>query len=190
MTEHSRRKVRDYSLGMRQRVALGRALLGTPRLLLLDEPTNGLDPEGIAEMRTLIRDLPQRIRATVFVSSHLLGEIEQVADHAGLLREGRLTMQGPLADLLATDRRVTVSSDQVEKAHKLLAGSGYSVLPRGRTSLSVTCPPDRDLTVFCVSINRTLVQANIGVSGIAEEKRTLEDLYRGNAGTGLRSKAA
>src|SRR5690606_20112858 len=85
MTAHARRRVADYSLGMRQRLGLARAMLGAPPVLILDEPTNGLDPEGIADMRRFLRELPARSGATVLLSSHLLGEIEQVATHVGIL---------------------------------------------------------------------------------------------------------
>ena len=93
------RLVRQYSLGMRQRLGIAQALLGSPRLLILDEPTNGLDPEGIQEMRALIRSIPRTYGATVLVSSHLLGEMEQFIDHVGVIHHGRLLWQGPLEAL-------------------------------------------------------------------------------------------
>jgi len=99
MTQHARRRVADYSLGMRQRLGLARAMLGAPEVLILDEPTNGLDPEGIADMRSFLRELPARSGATVLLSSHLLGEIEQVASHIGILSHGRLVLEGALAEL-------------------------------------------------------------------------------------------
>lgn len=95
------RRVREYSLGMRQRLALARAMLGDPKLLILDEPTNGLDPAGIADMRELIRTAPERLGASVFLSSHLLSEIEQTASHCALVDDGRLMFQGGLKDLAA-----------------------------------------------------------------------------------------
>ncbi|HYL99015.1 MAG TPA: ATP-binding cassette domain-containing protein, partial [Blastocatellia bacterium] len=90
------RKAIEYSLGMRQRLALALALLGDPELLILDEPTNGLDPSGIHEMRELIRRLPSEHNATIFLSSHLLSEVEQVATHIGIVNKGALSFQGPL----------------------------------------------------------------------------------------------
>lgn len=95
-----KRKAREFSLGMRQRLGVAQALLGSPRLLILDEPTNGLDPEGIREMRALIADLPRQIGATVLISSHLLGELEQMVDTVGILDRGRLLWQGPLERLM------------------------------------------------------------------------------------------
>ena len=95
------RLVREYSLGMRQRLGLALALLGSPDLLILDEPTNGLDPAGIHEMRDLIRRLPAEHGVTVFLSSHLLAEVEQVAGFIGIIHEGRMVFQGSLAELRA-----------------------------------------------------------------------------------------
>jgi len=99
MSPPARRLVGKYSTGMRQRLGIANALLGSPELLILDEPSNGLDPSGIEALRKLIRELPSRMNATVLVSSHILSEIEQIADHVGILHEGRLVLQGPLAPL-------------------------------------------------------------------------------------------
>lgn len=99
LTAAARRKVKGYSLGMKQRLAIARALLGRPSLLLLDEPTNGLDPSGIAEMRELVRSLPARFGTTVLLSSHLLSEVEQMADTVGLIKKGSLIFQGTLDSL-------------------------------------------------------------------------------------------
>jgi ABC-2 type transport system ATP-binding protein len=104
MTGASRRLAREYSTGMRQRLGIAIALLGSPELLILDEPTNGLDPSGIEALRQLIRELPGRTDATVLVSSHILSEIEQIANHVGILHEGRLVLQGPLAPMRAGGR--------------------------------------------------------------------------------------
>ena len=104
LTAPARRLVREYSTGMRQRLGVAIALLGSPELLILDEPTNGLDPAGIEALRELIRGLPGRMNATVFVSSHILAEVEQIADHVGILHEGRLMLQGPLAPMRAGGR--------------------------------------------------------------------------------------
>ena len=95
------RRVKAFSQGMRQRLGIAQALLGSPRLLILDEPTNALDPEGIREMRELIRSLPHTAGATVLVSSHLLSEMELFVDHVGIIDHGRLLWQGPLARLQA-----------------------------------------------------------------------------------------
>ena len=91
-----------FSLGMKQRLGLASALLGFPKLLILDEPTNGLDPSGIQEMRELIRSLPERYGMTVIVSSHLLSEVERIADDVGIIANGRMKYQGELARLEQT----------------------------------------------------------------------------------------
>jgi ABC-type multidrug transport system ATPase subunit len=95
------KKLGNYSLGMKQRLGIAMAILGNPRLLILDEPTNGLDPAGIQEMRQLICSLPKERNMTVIISSHLLSEIEQMADQVGIIHHGRMLYQGTLADLEA-----------------------------------------------------------------------------------------
>ena len=93
------KKLGNYSLGMKQRLGIAMAILGNPKLLILDEPTNGLDPAGIQEMRQLICSLPKERNMTVIISSHLLSEIEQMADQVGIIHHGRMLYQGSLADL-------------------------------------------------------------------------------------------
>lgn len=97
--EQRDKKLKHYSLGMRQRLGLAMALLGDPKLLILDEPTNGLDPAGIQEIRELIRSLPEKRDMTVIVSSHLLSEVEQMADHVGVIHRGEMLYQGALSEL-------------------------------------------------------------------------------------------
>lgn len=99
MDGHRDRKLRACSLGMKQRLGIAAALLGSPRLLILDEPTNGLDPAGIQEMRELIRTLPQERGMTVLVSSHLLSEVAQMADYIGIIHHGEMRYQGRLSEL-------------------------------------------------------------------------------------------
>ncbi len=99
LTQHRRKLAKKYSIGMKQRLGLAGALIGRPPVLILDEPTNGLDPVGIHEIRSLIRSLPQQFGCTVFVSSHLLSEMELMADNIGILNHGRLLFEGTLDDL-------------------------------------------------------------------------------------------
>jgi len=110
LTDIAGRKVKGYSQGMRQRLGLAVALMRRPSLLLLDEPANGLDPAGIAEFRTLLRSLASD-GVTVFLSSHLLAEVEQVCDEVAVLRAGRLVEQGPVASLAAARPRLRVVVD-------------------------------------------------------------------------------
>jgi len=99
LTQYKNRLAKKYSLGMKQRLGLASALIGRPPILILDEPTNGLDPMGIHEIRTLIRSLPQKFDCTVLVSSHLLSEIELMADRIGILNHGHLLFEGTLEEL-------------------------------------------------------------------------------------------
>lgn len=99
LTEFKDRLAKKYSLGMKQRLGLAGALLGRPPILILDEPTNGLDPSGIHEIRSLIKSLPKLYNCTVFISSHMLSEIELIADDIGILNHGRLLFEGSMNDL-------------------------------------------------------------------------------------------
>lgn len=171
-----KKKTAHFSLGMKQRLGLANALLGSPKLVLLDEPTNGLDPAGIHEMRSLIQELPKQYGMTVMISSHLLAEVEQTADHIGMISGGKLIFQDTLAMLRARSqsRLILRTSDQ-EGAARLFreqAGVLAQVGPEG-----LVCPklPDRTLAVLL----RRLVESGIDLYRVEEEKQSLEDLYLG-----------
>jgi lantibiotic transport system ATP-binding protein len=115
------RLVRQYSLGMKQRLGLALALLNSPDLLILDEPTNGLDPAGIPEIRDLLRRMPRERGTTIFLSSHLLSEVEQIAESIGIVHEGKLLFQGSLAQL--RERR-SPEQNSLEDIFLDLTGSG------------------------------------------------------------------
>lgn len=118
--EQKDKKVRQYSLGMKQRLGIAMALLGNPRVLILDEPTNGLDPAGIQEIREFIKNLPVLRQMTVIVSSHLLSEVEQMADMVGIINHGRLIFQGTMTALEA-------QGETLEDAFLKLTGGGDSL---------------------------------------------------------------
>lgn len=162
---------------MKQRLALARALLGTPKLLILDEPTNGLDPDGIIAMRDLIRDLPERISGTVFVSSHMLSEVEQIAEHAGIMREGRLIIQDRVTTLLGSGSTVSITLDNAANATTLLTAYGMTVETHGETKLRLTCAPGKTAEQAALA-NRLLVEAGFDVSALFPQTRSLEDVYR------------
>ena len=122
LTKDADRKVGQYSLGMKQRLGIAMALLGSPKLLILDEPTNGLDPAGIQEMRSLIASMPQTTGATVLISSHLLGEIEQMVDQVGILNHGRLLFEGSLQQLPGRHSAAGAGRTQ-SRSHPAAAGS-------------------------------------------------------------------
>ena len=115
LTEHRKRLARKYSLGMKQRLGLASALIGKPPILILDEPTNGLDPIGIHEIRTLIRSLPQQFKCTVLVSSHLLSEVELMADDVGILNRGHLLFEGTLDELKSSATSQGYPTDNLEE---------------------------------------------------------------------------
>lgn len=96
-------KVKNFSLGMKQRLGIAMALMGKPELIILDEPTNGLDPAGITEIRNLIKSIPSKYGSTVIISSHLLSEVEQMADYVGIINKGKMIYQGPLSELEKND---------------------------------------------------------------------------------------
>lgn len=178
MTDHARRRVSDYSLGMRQRLGLARAMLGAPPVLILDEPTNGLDPDGIADMRRFLGDLPARTGATVLLSSHLLGEIEQTATHVGIIHEGRLVLEGELARLKADlAPEIAVETDDPARAAELASARGFAV--SGSADRLVASPrPRENARAATAALNRALVEADIAVFSIGLRARTLEGIYR------------
>ena len=167
------KRTAHYSLGMKQRLGLAAALLGFPRLLILDEPTNGLDPAGIQEMRELICSLPARFGMTVLVSSHLLSEIDQMADHVGIIREGELVFQDTLETLHRHSRHnLALRTGDNEGALKLLHQSrvpcaqeeDYILLPR-------LDDPD------AAKLIRYLIGRGVDVLRLEERQKSLEDIF-------------
>ena len=172
LTHAAGQRVRGFSLGMRQRLGIARALLGRPRLLILDEPTNGLDPDGIRDMRALLRALPEQEQCTVFLSSHLLAEVEQVASHVGLMWRGRLITQGPLDQVLdSTDRMIEIEVDRAGEAERLLRAGGFGIGAASAGRIELRGDPDP------ARVNALLVGQGIGVSHLARKRRSLEGLY-------------
>lgn len=172
------RKVAGYSLGMRQRLGLARAMLGAPPVLVLDEPTNGLDPDGIADMRRFLKSLPERTGATVLLSSHLLGEIEQTATHVGVVNDGKLVLEGELARLKADlAPEIVLRTDDDVRAAALLASHDLVAFTTEK-GLSAALRPGDDIDRAVAALNRALVQAGLSVFAIGPRARSLEDIYR------------
>jgi ABC-2 type transport system ATP-binding protein len=159
------RPVKNYSLGMRQRLGLAAALLRKPKLLVLDEPTNGLDPQGIAEIRELLATLNAQ-GTTLLVSSHLLAEVELLCTRVGVLDRGRLILEQDLTELQAPTGRAIVSTPDVSLA---AATVGDRLVERNATSLVVSTP---DLAVLVAD----LVSADVRVYGVTPQVRTLEEV--------------
>ncbi len=165
-------KFKGYSLGMKQRLALAGTLLGDPDLLVLDEPTNGLDPEGMREIRRVIRRLGEE-GTTIFLSSHLLWEVERVCTRVAILREGRVAVRSPVEELTAGTARVGVSADDLEALEEALeARAGVRVEGREGRVLVVELE-DGDPA----DLNRHLSERGIHVSRLEPRRRTLEDAF-------------
>ena len=167
------RKFGTYSTGMKQRLGVAAALLKDPELLILDEPTNGLDPQGMAEMRKLIKDIGQGDR-TVLLSSHLLGEVEQICDRVGVISNGKLVKQSTVQDLLG-EEGVLVRAQPIEQAQEVLAKMfGPEVISRNGDAgaLHIKTKPS-----YSAEINRQLVAAGIGVSELRPFERSLEEVF-------------
>jgi ABC-2 type transport system ATP-binding protein len=179
----AKKRYRNYSLGMKQRLAIAAGLLQPRELIILDEPTNGLDPQGTREVRALIRQIAAD-GTTVFVSSHLLAEVEQICTHVGVMRTGRLVFSGPLPELRRTGAaRVTVQTADPEAAAKVLTGLGLAdaQAPGGDHTEASAVLGDASPEQVCAE----LVHAGIGVRGFAVTSPSLEDLFVGLTGEGF-----
>jgi len=180
LTAAAKKKYRNYSLGMKQRLAIASGLLRPRDLIILDEPTNGLDPQGTREVRTLVRQIAAD-GITVFVSSHLLAEVEQVCTHVGVMRTGRLVFQGPLTELRRTGAaRITVRTPDVAVAADVFDKLGLREPDKTEDTITAElgdAAPEH--------VNAELVHAGVAVRGLAVESPSLEDLFVGLTGEGF-----
>lgn len=173
LTQDRNRGVGQYSLGMKQRLGIAMALLGSPKLLILDEPTNGLDPAGIQEMRALIRNMPAATGATVLISSHLLGEMEQMVEQVGIIDHGHILFEGPLTELQRHSRgNVTLRLLDPAKAAPILRANG---LTAHGDSCVVTLPPLRDSLL--ADLVQKLAACGAGVVELTPHTKTLEEIF-------------
>ncbi|MER5293081.1 ABC transporter ATP-binding protein [Streptomyces pharetrae] len=180
LTAAAGKKAKAYSLGMKQRLGLAAALLQPRKLLVLDEPTNGLDPQGMREIRTLVRELADD-GTTVFVSSHLLDEIEQVCTHAAVMAQGRLITQGTVTDLAAGLRgRLVVTTPDTGDAARVLKENGVTDVVVAGDRVRGEAPEGElaDLTA-------ALVKAGVRVRGFGIERASLEDAFMALTGEGF-----
>jgi ABC-2 type transport system ATP-binding protein len=165
--------VRVYSHGMRQRLGIAQALLPDPELIILDEPTDGLDPQGLCEVRDLIRKLRNELRLTIILSSHLLHEVEQICNRVAIIDGGRLLYQGPVEDLIAKDQWIKLKVDRVEDAFRLLSRDPRLSLSRnGDQSLHVKMA-DEQIPV----VNALLVQHGFHVMELSPQRESLEQVF-------------
>jgi ABC-2 type transport system ATP-binding protein len=175
MTERGDDKVKRYSMGMRQRLALAQGMLGKPRLLILDEPTNGLDPNGIHGLRILLRKLATDQGLTIFFSSHLLSEVEELCDRVVVLHRGEVKAAGPLSEVTNVKGfhyRIDVSD--VDKAMEIVRSIDGATVESGTIKDSITVSSETDLARV---INHALVAAGIGVDQLVRTQKGLEDVY-------------
>ncbi|MCX2969740.1 MULTISPECIES: ABC transporter ATP-binding protein [Streptomyces] len=188
------KRAKAYSLGMKQRLGLAAALLQPRELLVLDEPTNGLDPQGMREMRALVRELAGE-GITVFLSSHLLDEVEQVCTHTAVMARGRLLTQGPVAQLAAGVRgRLAVTTPDAADAARVLREHGVTGLSVAGDQVTGD-PPDAAGTggagaggarpVDLADLNAALVGAGVRVRAFGVERGTLEDAFVALTGEGF-----
>lgn len=159
-----------------QRLGIAMALLGSPKLLILDEPTNGLDPAGIQEMRSLIASMPQTTGATVLISSHLLGEIEQMVDQVGILNHGRLLFEGSLQQLQKHSRGgILLRVLDVSKAAAVLQQQGVKAAVPADQPDTLQLPPLPDEALAALVC--TLAESGVGVVGLTAQTKSLEDIF-------------
>jgi ABC-type multidrug transport system ATPase subunit len=171
LTARAGDRFRTYSLGMKQRLGIAAALLKDPELLILDEPTNGMDPAGMAEMRTFIRSLG-RGRRTVLLSSHLMTEVEQICDRVGVISRGTLVGEGTVDELRGRES-IWVRAEPLDEAERLVrALEAVEEVARDDGGLRITAD-----TTAAAGINRALVEAGIAVGELRPQRASLEKVF-------------
>ena len=172
--DRAKSKYKTYSLGMKQRLGIAAALLPNPKLLMLDEPTNGLDPEGIQEVRALLRSLADS-GTTVFVSSHLLSELEIISDYLVMLRKGEVVFAGKIEELLLAQQHVIIAKGQnhsdLEKILSLATGMGHSATIRNN---EVHIQANSD---WASTLNRAAFDAGITLAQLSPQVPNLEETF-------------
>jgi ABC-2 type transport system ATP-binding protein len=182
LSERADDKVKKYSLGMRQRLGVARCLLADPLLLILDEPTNGLDPGGIQEFREMIRAMVDREGRTVFLSSHLLDEVEKICDHAAIVDRGKIVVQGAISELAegGTQHELIVGVDDPDRALAVLDGSEQArAAHRSDEGLRVVLTDGPGVSVVdrAAAVNSALVGAGLAVSRLEPVRQSLEQRF-------------
>jgi len=173
LRERARDPVRIYSHGMRQRLGIAQALLPNPEFVILDEPTDGLDPQGLAEIRDLIRRLRDELGLTIMLSSHLLHEVEQICNRVGIIEQGRLVYQGPVAELVAQGQSIKLRVDRLNDAFDLLVKDPrLSVSRNGDDSLYLKIAGEE-----IPGINALLVERGFRVMELSPHRESLEEVF-------------
>jgi ABC-2 type transport system ATP-binding protein len=176
LTERADDRVKSYSMGMRQRLGIARCLLADPELMILDEPTNGLDPAGITEFRGFVRDMVGEGR-TVFLSSHLLDEVEKICDMVAIVDRGRILMQGTVAEMAAGGRpTITIGCDDPVAAERVLHAH-LAVVETGPADGDIRAVLEDGSAAAIADINRQLVEAGIAVHRLEPARVSLEERF-------------
>ena len=171
LADRAKDRVRTYSLGMKQRLAIAATLLRDPALLILDEPANGLDPAGIVEVRELVRSLGAEGR-TIFISSHILSEVQQTADHVAIVAKGKLVTSGPVDEVLTTGGRgLLVKVGDLEAGRRVLTEAQMPVVSAGG-ALKVDVPAEQ-----AERVSRTLAEAGLFVTELRPDEVDLETVF-------------
>lgn len=167
------KKVKGFSLGMKQRLGIAASLLHNPELLILDEPTNGLDPSGIIEIRNLIKRLPEEYGMTIIISSHLLSEIDQMATQVGIVTKGKMIFQDSIEAMRRfAQPKVVIKVSDSEKGWRSLVANGIKAEHKDDLILFDECSDEK-----VAHIVQILVQEGISVYRVEEEKRSLEEIF-------------
>ena len=172
ISDYLGKKASKYSLGMKQRLGIALALLNDPKLLILDEPTNGLDPSGIHEIRSLLLELCHQHGKTIFISSHLLSEIEKIVTHIGIIKQGQMQFEGTLSDLPKTENNLIIQCDNIIKAQTILYN--YNI-PSEIDHDMLKLPFDS--RIQNAYINKLLVDNEIAVWNFYIQQTSLEEIF-------------
>ncbi|AFS79739.1 putative bacitracin transporter ATP-binding protein [Gottschalkia acidurici 9a] len=172
LEKHKNKLVKNYSLGMKQRLGIALAIVKFPKLLILDEPTNGLDPAGIQEMRELIRSLPRKYGMTVMISSHLLSEIEQIATTVGIIDQGKLIYEGSLSNL-EDDGSILIKVNNPIDARKTLIKESYKIIEIKENDLILPIYSNDHIS----KIIKCLVKNEISIYEVKKIKKSLENIF-------------
>lgn len=175
LVDNADKKAKNYSLGMCQRLGLAAALLTDPELLILDEPTNGLDPSGIIEMRELIINLNKEHGKTIFLSSHILSEIEKLATDVAIIDQGKILFEGKLEGLQDKGKgyQLTIELDQVDTAATIVKGLNFTVSETNSRTLVIPIEAKTDIP----KINKALVEQGIDIYQLNSSDEDLESIF-------------